>query len=142
MHEQVYDPFVLRQVARSEQSLYSALEHSSKSSMDTRETMTSEPSSKSVFFKVDSSERMLSKSSFPLELSSRTSTNSLIFMLSVESRSAASFSRAKFLFVLLLTLMEVTSELWYRSWNIGALMRSSRTAVSADCTTKRSSGSC
>ena len=112
MHEHVYEPFVLRQVARSEQSLYSALEHSSKSSMDTRDTMTSEPSSKSVFFKVDSNERMLSKSSFPLELSSRTSTSSLIFMLSVESRLAASFSRAKFLFVLLLTLIEVTSELW------------------------------
>lgn len=112
MQEHVYEPFVLRQVARSEQSLYSALEHSSKSSIETRETMTSDPSGKSVFFKVDSKERMLSKSSLPSEVSSRTSTKSLIFMLSVESRSAASFSSAKFLLVLLLTLIDVTSLLW------------------------------
>ena len=61
---------------------------------------------------VDSRDRMLTSSFLPSPVSSLTSTNSLILMLSPESLSAASFSRAKFLLVLLLTLMLVTSELW------------------------------
>ena len=108
---------MLVQAALFEQSLYSALEHSSKSSMVTRETITSDPSGRFVSFSVGSiNDRIRSSSSRPPTFSSATWTRSLIFMSSLLSLSMLSVvPRSKFLFELLFTLMDVISEWWYKS---------------------------